>query len=242
MQRTWSGPVFMSCLGEAGPATLVAPCSMMAGEPLHHSTTQQRVCMPKPPPGWDQCLLACLPLLLSCCVGEGAALSPSPCPGIPPKCLCSSSLPVPVSMHSHPALACRYHLFYQSLPDSADWSFGMAWGHAVSRDLVRWTHQPPALQPSPGSRDADGCFTGSALAVEGQGPVILYTGAPSLQGCCCSWNNLGRGGARACHPCLEQVAARPVLAQPGSLCQTCERLRGAGLAARRTEPPPFECA
>ena len=53
----------------------------------------------------------------------------------------------------------------------------MAWGHAVSQDLVHWTHQPPALTPSPGSRDADGCFTGSALSVEGLGPVILYTGA-----------------------------------------------------------------
>ena len=69
----------------------------------------------------------------------------------------------------------RYHLFYQNLPDSADWSFGMCWGHAVSQDLVHWTHKPPALTPSPGKSDADGCFTGSALSVDGK-PTIVYTG------------------------------------------------------------------
>ena len=89
---------------------------------------------------------------------------------------------------TQPALSCilsllaelrpapRYHIFYQNLPDSADWSFGMCWGHAVSQDLVHWTHLPPALKPSPGKSDADGCFTGSCMAVDGV-PTILYTGA-----------------------------------------------------------------
>jgi hypothetical protein len=55
----------------------------------------------------------------------------------------------------HPRM-CRS--FYQWVPEGCVWTFGLYWGHSVSEDLVRWEHLPPALVPTPGSLDQDGCF------------------------------------------------------------------------------------
>ena len=39
-----------------------------------------------------------------------------------------------------------YHLFFQYYPDGNKWG-PMHWGHATSKDLVRWEEQPIALYP-----------------------------------------------------------------------------------------------
>lgn len=51
-----------------------------------------------------------------------------------------------------------YHLFYQYYPEDIVWG-PMHWGHATSKDLIQWKHQPIALYP-----DSLGyIFSGSAV-------------------------------------------------------------------------------
>ena len=68
----------------------------------------------------------------------------------------------------------KYHLFYQYHPYDSHWG-PMHWGHAVSRDLLRWEYLPAALAPDR-PYDRDGCFSGSALALPDGRHVLMYTG------------------------------------------------------------------
>jgi beta-fructofuranosidase len=74
----------------------------------------------------------------------------------------------------------KYHLFYQYNP-YAPVDGPKHWGHAVSRDLVHWSHLPIALSPSPNGPDKDGCWSGCAVNSDGV-PTIVYTGVhPEVQ-------------------------------------------------------------
>lgn len=67
-----------------------------------------------------------------------------------------------------------YHMFYQYNPNGAFWG-DMHWAHAISPDMIHWTHLPIALSPTPGGPDAGGCFSGTAVVHDGV-VTIIYTG------------------------------------------------------------------
>jgi len=114
----------------------------------------------------------------------------------------------------------EYHLFYQYYPHDSVWG-PMHWGHAVSIDLLSWTHLPIALAP-----DALGmCFSGTATVDRGDksglfdgkdGLLAYYTIAadkqpddadfPQSQGLAYSHDN-GRHWTK--------YSGNPVIANPG---------------------------
>jgi sucrose:sucrose fructosyltransferase len=69
-----------------------------------------------------------------------------------------------------------YHLFYQYNPEGAIWGNKIAWGHSVSRDLVRWRHLPLAMVPDQWY-DVNGVWTGSATVLADGRLAMLYTGS-----------------------------------------------------------------
>lgn len=56
----------------------------------------------------------------------------------------------------------KYHLFFQHNPKSSAWG-NMTWGHATSKDMVRWTQQDHALLPYRIDRQAGTIFSGTAI-------------------------------------------------------------------------------
>lgn len=69
------------------------------------------------------------------------------------------------------------HRFYQQVVTGVTWDYGIVWGHSISPDLVNWEDLPPALVPTPGGPDANGCFSGCCIQDPETGlPTILYTG------------------------------------------------------------------
>lgn len=62
-----------------------------------------------------------------------------------------------------------YHLFYQANPFEQKWG-NMYWGHAVSKDLLRWKHLPYVFEPQQEllgkSELVGGAFSGSAVPLD----------------------------------------------------------------------------
>lgn len=67
----------------------------------------------------------------------------------------------------------HYHVFFQYNPYGAEHA-NMHWGHFRSPDLVTWEAQPIALTPTPGWHDADGCYSGNAVA-DGDRLLAFYS-------------------------------------------------------------------
>ncbi|GAA1955498.1 hypothetical protein GCM10009798_13420 [Nocardioides panacihumi] len=65
----------------------------------------------------------------------------------------------------------EYHLFHQYVPESTVWAPNCHWGHAVSPDLLSWTHRDIAIAPGDGD---EGIWTGS-LVDDGGSTRIFYT-------------------------------------------------------------------
>lgn len=64
----------------------------------------------------------------------------------------------------------RYHLFFQSIPDSTQWRADCRWGHAVSTDLLTFEVLPDVLVPGDGD---DGVWSGS-LAIDDAGEATIF--------------------------------------------------------------------
>jgi len=70
-----------------------------------------------------------------------------------------------------------YHEFYQHNPGGTTGN-NIVWGHSVSTDLVNWLQLEPAMvRDTP--NDINGCWTGSSTIINGDQPVIVYTGGDS---------------------------------------------------------------
>lgn len=67
----------------------------------------------------------------------------------------------------------EHHLFYQYYPYDIHWG-PMHWGHAKSKDFVRWEYLEAALAPDK-EYDKQGVFSGTALEA-GEKQVLIYTG------------------------------------------------------------------
>ncbi|KPJ02606.1 PREDICTED: raffinose invertase-like [Papilio xuthus] len=67
----------------------------------------------------------------------------------------------------------QYHMFFQFHPYNGYWGH-IHWGHAVSINLVDWTHFPPAIVPRE-YYEMHGCQSGTAL-VHNDYLTLFYTG------------------------------------------------------------------
>lgn len=73
-----------------------------------------------------------------------------------------------------------YHAFYQYVPEDALGKGRKCWGHAVSRDLIRWEDRGIFLEPDQ-PFDRDGVYSGCAVTDE-EGIHLFYTGNVKEEG------------------------------------------------------------
>ncbi len=89
----------------------------------------------------------------------------------------------------------KYHVFFQHAPEfewgkpAEEWEEGQpgysntGWGHASSKDLAHWEHEPIALMPERGSYDPNVCASGCTVIADDGTPTIFYTAAEPQTQC-----------------------------------------------------------
>jgi len=110
----------------------------------------------------------------------------------------------------------EYHMYYQHNPVALPWG-NMTWGHAVSKDLVRWKEMPKVLFPNP----KGDCFTGAGF-VDWKNELGFKTGAEDVlvmfylrtrSGLCLAYSN-DRGET------MTDYEGNPVITHPGARIDT----------------------
>ena len=105
----------------------------------------------------------------------------------------------------------RYHLFFQRNPLAPVWAPRIHWGHAVSSDLVHWTHLQDAFAPSPEGPDSGGCWSGCVVD-DGGVPTAVYSGLRQMADFGADAVCLARGDDELVH--WRKDERNPVLAGP----------------------------
>ena len=110
----------------------------------------------------------------------------------------------------------EYHMYYQHNPVALPWG-NMTWGHAVSKDLVRWKELPKVLFPNPKGT----CFSGAAFIDRknqlgrktGDEDVLVMFYLRTRIGLCLAYSN-------DCGRTLTDYEGNPVLTHPGARIDT----------------------
>ncbi len=117
-----------------------------------------------------------------------------------------------------------FHLFYQHYPDSTVWG-PMHWGHAVSEDLVHWTHKPIALYPDSLGYIFSGSIAYDELNTSGLGSleeppmvaVFTYHDMPGEQGGRKDYQSQGIAYSLDEGETWKKYANNPVIPNPGDV-------------------------
>lgn len=109
-----------------------------------------------------------------------------------------------------------HHLFYQHNPAGPYWG-NIAWGHAISKDLVHWQDENIAVAPSSTTVAPDGVWSGSSVTAP-NGEHLLYLTAGDFgrrpDQTVAVARPTGSGWAVDEHPVLEMPTTVPGSAEP----------------------------